>query len=105
MTWCVHARPTGLIRIDFYDGEEFRWNPLVTIVQHIILGTHYLDHNGTLHIQSSAARHASRIRFKEPFIAFTSKQVHQVREKHRVSSKSELRREGVQAVSPLLPHQ
>lgn len=47
-------------------------------MQHIILGTHYLDHNGTLHIQTSAASHASRVRFKEPFLAFSNKQVHQV---------------------------
>ncbi|KAK9904888.1 hypothetical protein WJX75_004896 [Coccomyxa subellipsoidea] len=75
----ANIRPTGLIRIDFHDGEEFRWNPLLTIVQHIILGTHYLDHNGTLHIQTSAASHASRVRFKEPFLAFSNKQVHQVK--------------------------
>ena len=26
------------MRIDFHDGEEFSWNPLVTVIQHIILG-------------------------------------------------------------------
>lgn len=50
----------------------------MTVVQHIILGTHYLDHVGTLYIRSSAAPQASSIRFKEPFFAFTAKQVHQV---------------------------
>lgn len=72
------CRPTGLVRMDFHDGEEFTWNPLVTTVQHIILGTHYLDHTGTLHVQSSVSALSSRVRFKEPFIAFSDKQVHQV---------------------------
>ena len=26
------------MRVDFHDGEEFSWNPLVTVIQHIILG-------------------------------------------------------------------
>ena len=31
-------RPTGLVRVDFQDGETYQWNPLVTVIQHIILG-------------------------------------------------------------------
>ena len=34
----AQCRPTGLVRVDFHDGEEFSWNPLVTVIQHIILG-------------------------------------------------------------------
>jgi hypothetical protein len=74
-SWC---RPTGLVRVDFYDGEEFRWNPLVTTIQHIIVGTHYIDHFGTLHVQTSITSLSTKVRFKEPFIAFSDKQVHQV---------------------------
>ena len=67
------------MRVDFHDGEEFQWNPLVTVIQHIILGKPYIDHNGTLHVRSTSSGYAARLRFKEPFLAFSDKQVHQVR--------------------------
>ena len=38
----------------------------------------YLDHNGTLHVRSTSSGYAAKLLFKEPFLAFTSKQVHQV---------------------------
>ncbi len=65
---CLHCRPSGLIQIDFHDGESFSFNPLVTTVQHIILGTHYIDHYGTLHVRSSLSGLSSKIKFKEPVI-------------------------------------
>ena len=34
----ANIRPTGLVRVDFQDGETYQWNPLVTVIQHIILG-------------------------------------------------------------------
>ena len=38
----------------------------------------YIDHNGTLHVRSTTSGYAARLIFKEPFLAFTNKQVHQV---------------------------
>ncbi|CAK0783406.1 hypothetical protein CVIRNUC_006605 [Coccomyxa viridis] len=64
----ANIRPSGLIQIDFHDGESFSFNPLVTTVQHIILGTHYIDHYGTLHVRSSLSGLSSKIKFKEPVI-------------------------------------
>ena len=39
-------------------------------------GSPYLDHNGTLHVRSASSGYAAKLRFKEPFLAFTTKQVH-----------------------------
>ena len=64
----LQRRPSGLIQIDFHDGESFSFNPLVTTVQHIILGTQYIDHSGNLHVRSSLSGLSSRIKFKEPVI-------------------------------------
>jgi hypothetical protein len=38
----------------------------------------YIDHSGTLHVRSASSGYAARLRFKEPFLAFSDKQVHQV---------------------------
>ena len=64
----VMCRPTGLIRIDFHDGESFSWNPLVTTIQHLIVGSAYIDHYGTLHVRSSQTDLSTRVKFKEPWI-------------------------------------
>ena len=64
----MQCRPTGLIRVDFYDGETLSFNPLVTTIQHIILGSHYIDHYGTLHVQSSLSAVSTKVKFKEPVI-------------------------------------
>ena len=39
-------------------------------------GSPYLDHNGMLHVRSASSGYAAKLRFKEPFLAFTTKQVH-----------------------------
>ena len=62
------CRPTGLIRVDFHDGETLSFNPLVTTIQHIILGSHYIDHYGTLHVQSSRSALSTKVKFREPVI-------------------------------------
>ena len=64
----MQCRPTGLIRVDFHDGETLSFNPLVTTIQHIILGTHYIDHYGTLHVRSSRSALSTKVKFKEPVI-------------------------------------
>ena len=64
----MQCRPTGLIRVDFHDGETLSFNPLVTTIQHIILGSHYIDHYGTLHVRSSCSALSTKVRFKEPVI-------------------------------------
>lgn len=64
----MRRRPTGLIRVDFHDGETLSFNPLVTTIQHIILGTHYIDHYGTLHVRSSHSGLSTKVKFKEPVI-------------------------------------
>ncbi len=61
-------RPTGLIRIDFHDGETFSWNPMVTTIQHLIVGSAYIDHYGTLHVRSSQTDLSTRVKFKEPWV-------------------------------------
>lgn len=54
--------------MDFHDGETFSFNPLVTTVQHIIMGSHYIDHFGTLHVVSSMSGLSTKVKFKEPVI-------------------------------------
>ena len=61
-------RPTGLIRVDFHDGETFSWNPLVTTIQHLIVGSAYIDHYGTLHVRSSRSDLSAKVKFKEPWV-------------------------------------
>ena len=70
------CRPTGLIRVDFHDGETLSFNPLVTTIQHIILGTHYIDHYGTLHVRSTRSGLSAKVRFKEPVLGPPQHKVH-----------------------------
>ena len=64
----MHCRPTGLIRVDFYDGEIFSFNPIVTTIQHILVGQEYIDHFGTVHLQSSQSALSTKVKFKEPVL-------------------------------------
>ncbi len=64
----MHCRPTGLIRVDFHDGETFSFNPIVTTIQHILVGQEYIDHFGTVHLKSSQSALSTKVKFKEPVL-------------------------------------
>lgn len=71
----MQRRPTGLIRIDFHDGETFSWHPLVTTIQHLIVGSAYIDHYGTLHVRSSQSILSTKVKFKEPLFSMPNHKV------------------------------
>ena len=62
-------RPTALLRVVFWDGEELQWNPLLTTVNHIIVGRLSISHTGTLHVRGTKGGLASKTVFKEPLLA------------------------------------
>lgn len=57
-----------MIRVDFLDGETFSFNPIVTTIQHILVGQEYIDHFGTVHLQSSQSALSTKVKFKEPVL-------------------------------------
>ena len=63
------CRPTALLRVVFWDGEQLEWNPLLTTVNHIIIGKLSISHTGTLHVRGSKGGLASKTVFKEPTLA------------------------------------
>lgn len=65
----VVCRPTALLRVVFWDGEELQWNPLLTTVNHIIVGKLSISHTGTLHVRGGKGGLASKTVFREPLLA------------------------------------
>ena len=63
----------------FWDGEQFDWQPLLTTVNHIIIGKLTIHHTGTLHLRGGAGGLTSKTVFSEPVIALSSKHVHEVK--------------------------
>ena len=53
----------------FRDGEELQWNPLLTTVNHIIIGKLSITHTGTLHVRGSKGGLASKTVFKDAMLA------------------------------------
>ena len=53
----------------FWDGEELQWNPLLTTVNHIIIGKLSITHTGTLHVRGSKGGLASKTVFKDAMLA------------------------------------
>ena len=63
------CRPTALLRVVFWDGEELQWNPLLTTVNHIIIGKLSISHTGTLHVRGGKGGLASKTVFKDALLA------------------------------------
>jgi len=48
-------RPTALLRVAFWDGERFEWNPLLTTISHIIIGRLTISHTGGPWVRAAPA--------------------------------------------------
>ena len=48
-------RPTALLRVTFWDGEGFEWSPLLTTINHIIIGKLTINHTGGAWVRAALA--------------------------------------------------
>jgi hypothetical protein len=73
---CIELSPLGTIEARFSDGEVVRWSKVTTTINNLIIGKLYVDHYGTMKLQSSEGLLA-KAKFKEQ--SFMEKNPHQVR--------------------------
>lgn len=97
----LDCRPTGLIRVDFHDGETFSFNPLVTTVQHLIVGSAYIDHYGTINLCSTHTALSTKVKFKEPLLSSANHKVPRHLPLHPVRTQCKCQ---VQGGAPWLSH-
>ena len=54
-----------MLQIKFHDGETLTWNKVTTTINNLILGKIYVEHAGTMKVQSDATAQEVRIKFKD----------------------------------------
>lgn len=72
----LHA--LGVIRLTTADGEEYRWNKVVTSINNLIIGRLYIDHYGTMRVRNMNTGMLAKIKFIETS-RFFDNNPHQVR--------------------------
>jgi hypothetical protein len=56
----------------FHDGEVITWNKVTTSIRNLILGKIYVEHSGTMKVQSEQMSLEFRIKFKDSGIISSS---------------------------------
>jgi oxysterol-binding protein 1 len=65
-----------VLQCKFNDGEVISWNKVTTTINNLILGKLYVEHSGTMKVQSEQMSTEVRIKFKDGGIITSSK--HQI---------------------------
>ncbi|XP_062205293.1 oxysterol-binding protein-related protein 2A-like isoform X3 [Phragmites australis] len=60
----IQLDPTGVLTLEFDDGETFQWSKVTTTINNLIIGRAYCHHHGTMNI-SGNRRYSCKLRFKE----------------------------------------
>lgn len=76
------------LQVRFSDGEVVRWHKVTTTINNLIIGKLYVDHYGTMKLQSSEGLLA-KAKFKEQ--SFMEKNPHQVRQQEALVASLRLR--------------
>ncbi|KAK4803777.1 hypothetical protein SAY86_003594 [Trapa natans] len=63
----IQLDPTGVLTLQFDDGEAFQWSKVTTSIYNLILGKLYCDHYGTMRIQGNRD-YSCKLKFKEQSI-------------------------------------
>ncbi|KAK3427552.1 hypothetical protein EUGRSUZ_F03748 [Eucalyptus grandis] len=63
----IQLDPTGVLTIEFDDGEIFQWSKVTTSIYNLILGKLYCEHYGTMRIQGNRG-YSCKLKFKEQSI-------------------------------------
>ncbi|KAJ1257440.1 hypothetical protein BS78_K015900 [Paspalum vaginatum] len=63
----IQLDPTGVLTLEFDDGETFQWSKVTTSIYNIIIGKIYCDHYGTMRI-SGSGQYCCKLKFKEQSI-------------------------------------
>ncbi|CAI5998198.1 unnamed protein product [Closterium sp. NIES-65] len=72
----MQLEPLGVLSVAFDDGEVFEWNKVTTGIYNLIIGKLYIDHYGTMRINSNRGI-SVRLKLKER--SFFDRDTHQVR--------------------------
>ncbi|CAI5502473.1 unnamed protein product [Closterium sp. Naga37s-1] len=72
----MQLEPLGVLSVAFDDGEVFEWNKVTTGIYNLIIGKLYVDHYGTMRINSNRGI-SVRLKLKER--SFFDRDTHQVR--------------------------
>ncbi|XP_010539671.1 PREDICTED: oxysterol-binding protein-related protein 2A-like [Tarenaya hassleriana] len=63
----IQVEPSGVLTLEFDDGEMFQWSKVTTTIYNIILGKLYCDHHGVMEIRGNR-QYSCTLKFKEQSI-------------------------------------
>jgi oxysterol-binding protein 1 len=74
VTRVIDVYSLSVLQVKFHDGEVITWNKVTTTINNLILGKIYVEHSGTMRVQSDCTSKEMRIKFKDSGSVFgTSK--------------------------------
>eukprot|EP00892_Ulva_mutabilis_P011780 jgi/Ulvmu1/8975/UM005_0066.1 len=62
---CIELKPVAYIQLRFDDGEVMTWNKVTSTINNLILGKIYLEHSGTMRVQSNVHNKEVHVKFKD----------------------------------------
>uniref|UniRef100_A0A0D9XM96 PH domain-containing protein n=1 Tax=Leersia perrieri TaxID=77586 RepID=A0A0D9XM96_9ORYZ len=72
----IQLDPSGVLTLEFDDGETFQWSKVTTTINNLIIGRVYCHHHGTMNIRGNR-QYSCRLTFKEQsFLDRNPRQVH-----------------------------
>uniref|UniRef100_A0A452YU33 Oxysterol-binding protein-related protein 2A n=1 Tax=Aegilops tauschii subsp. strangulata TaxID=200361 RepID=A0A452YU33_AEGTS len=60
----IQVDPSGILTLEFDDGETFQWSKVTTTINNLIIGRVYCHHHGTMNI-SGNKKYSCKLMFKE----------------------------------------
>ncbi|XP_048534202.1 oxysterol-binding protein-related protein 1B-like [Triticum urartu] len=60
----IQVDPSGILTLEFDDGETFQWSKVTTTINNLIIGRVYCHHHGTMSI-SGNKKYSCKLMFKE----------------------------------------
>lgn len=58
-------RNSGVLRVEFDDGDVYVWSKVTTSINNLVLGKIYIDHGGIMRVRGLSSGLTMRVRFKE----------------------------------------